>query len=55
MANPDRPGSRLFELALAWLAEDKDARVAGEIAVGGRRKRGAREADPKDGESFYAK
>lgn len=55
MADPNRPGSKLFELALAWLAEDKEARIAGEIAIEGRAKRGAKEADPKDGESFYAK
>jgi len=55
MGDPNRPGSKLFELALAWLAEDKEARIAAEIAIEGKVRRGAKEADPKDGESFYAK
>lgn len=58
MEDPARPGSKLLELALAWLALDKDARVAREIAVGGTRKRGAQkrlEGETSDSEAFYRK
>lgn len=57
MADANRPGSKLLELVLAWLIEDRQARIAKEIAVHGRQKRGAQngEKDPKDGESFYNK
>lgn len=56
MEDPARPGSKLLELALAWLAEDKAARIKREVEVLGRRKRGAAEnAIPSDSEVFYKK
>lgn len=54
MEDPDRSGSRLLELALSWLVEDKAARVEREMEVIGRRKRGA-QALPTDSEAFYRK
>ncbi|KAM0790308.1 hypothetical protein ACM66B_005609 [Microbotryomycetes sp. NB124-2] len=59
MEDPERPGSKLLELALSWLSEDKNVRIDKEIAIGGRRKRGAKEQQegdvPTDSETFYRK
>ncbi|BGP18360.1 hypothetical protein JCM10213_008531 [Rhodosporidiobolus nylandii] len=56
MEDPDRSSSKLFELALYWLAEDKKARVAREIAEGGETKRGAvKSGETRDSEVFYRK
>ncbi|GAA97839.1 uncharacterized protein L969DRAFT_592399 [Mixia osmundae IAM 14324] len=55
MNDPNRAGSRLLELALAWLAEDKEERKKLEEAgEEGFSKRGAN-SDPSDSESFYRK
>lgn len=54
MQDPQRPGSKLLELALAWLVEDKEARVNKEVARDGVQKRGA-QAIPTDSEAFYRK
>ncbi|KAK4049789.1 CCR4-NOT regulatory complex component [Microbotryomycetes sp. JL201] len=57
MEDPERPGSKLLELALAWLTQDKQVRIDKEIAIGGRRKRGAKDHQdiPTDSETFYRK
>ncbi|ORY59019.1 P-loop containing nucleoside triphosphate hydrolase protein [Leucosporidium creatinivorum] len=58
MEDPERPGSKLLELALAWLAQDKERRIEKEIAVGGTKKRGAAkkaEGETTDSEAFYKK
>lgn len=54
MENPMRAGSRLLELCLAWLKEDRVKRVDLEVEMTGERKRGAR-ALPADSEQFYRK
>lgn len=54
MANPDRAGSRLLEVALAWLGQDKVVRDKKEIDKYGSRKRGPK-AETKDSETFYRK
>ncbi|BGP49795.1 CCR4-NOT regulatory complex component [Rhodotorula kratochvilovae] len=54
MDDPSRPGSKILELALHWLTEDRKTRVALEIAHGGREKRGAAGVT-KDSETFYRK
>lgn len=54
MEDPHRAGSRLLELCLAWLGEDRVMRVKQEIEMTGARKRGAREI-PADSEEFYRK
>lgn len=56
MEDPSRPGSKLLELALAWLSDDKQERIKKEIAAGGKKKRGAKDGDvPTDSETFYRK
>jgi len=58
MEDPQRPGSKLLELALAWLAQDKEKRIEKEIAVGGTKKRGAAkraEGETTESEAFYKK
>lgn len=58
MEDPNRPGSKLLELALAWLGEDREARIKKEISVGGTKKRGAKklaEGVTSDSEAFYRK
>lgn len=56
MEDPERPGSKLLELALAWLDEDKQARIQRELKEGGKRKRGAQASEiPTDSEVFYRK
>lgn len=54
MENPLRAGSRLLELCLAWLKEDRVERVRQEIAIHGKQTRGARDV-PADSEAFYKK
>lgn len=57
MEDPERPGSKLLELALAWLDQDKTARIERELKEGGKRKRGAQAGGdvPTDSEVFYKK
>jgi CCR4-NOT complex subunit CAF16 len=58
MENPERPGSKLLELALAWLEGDREARMSREVKENGRRKRGAQlgeEGKVTDSEQFYRK
>ncbi|KAK4048493.1 CCR4-NOT regulatory complex component [Microbotryomycetes sp. JL221] len=59
MEDPKRPGSKMLELALSWLDQDKQVRIEKEISVGGKRKRGAKEKlendVPTDSETFYRK
>lgn len=54
MEDPNRAGSRLLELCLAWLKEDKIVRIANEISRDGFQRRGAREVTG-DSEQFYKK
>ncbi|KAK4700366.1 CCR4-NOT complex subunit CAF16, partial [Phenoliferia sp. Uapishka_3] len=54
MMDPERPGSKLLELALSWLVEDRAARIAREISVSGAQKRGA-QSTPGESEAFYRK
>lgn len=54
MMDPNRAGSRLLELALSWLVEDRAARIAKEVAEKGVQRRGA-QALPSESESFYRK
>lgn len=54
MEDPNRAGSKLLELCLAWLGEDRVMRVSREIEMTGARKRGAR-AIPTDSEDYYRK
>jgi CCR4-NOT complex subunit CAF16 len=54
MQNASRSGSRLLELALGWLKEDRRVREEHE-AKGELRKRGARQDNdvPSDSEAFF--
>lgn len=54
MQNPDRAGSKLLEVALAWLGEDKVARDEKELRERGERRRGPKK-DVTDSEVFYRK
>ncbi|GAA6058042.1 hypothetical protein JCM3770_002936 [Rhodotorula araucariae] len=54
MDDPERRGSKLLELALYWLVEDRKLRVAREIEQHGKEKRGATGVT-KDSETFYRK
>ncbi|GAA5911940.1 hypothetical protein JCM8208_002862 [Rhodotorula glutinis] len=54
MDDPNRRGSKLLEVALHWLVEDRKKRVEKEIADLGREKRGAQEANISS-EAFYRK
>ncbi|SCV73733.1 BQ2448_6163 [Microbotryum intermedium] len=53
MEDPGRNGSKMLELALTWLQEDRKERESGEIARDGLRKRGAKEVT--ESEAFYRK
>jgi CCR4-NOT complex subunit CAF16 len=56
MEDPNRVGSRLFEVAMSWLVEDKRKRVELEQAgVDGFRTRGASKQETTDSEIFYKK
>ena len=57
MEDPNRTGSKLLEVALHWLVEDKRKRIEREVAQGGKEKRGARAAEgkPTNSEDFYRK
>ena len=56
MEDPNRTGSKLLEVALHWLVEDKRKRIEQEVAQGGKEKRGARaQGEPTDSEDFYRK
>lgn len=58
MEDPQRPGSKLLELALSWLKQDREARIEREISVGGTKKRGAKKLEEgvtSDSEAFYRK
>ena len=54
MDDPNRRGSKLLEVALHWLVDDRKKRVEKEIADLGREKRGAQEANISS-EAFYRK
>ena len=54
MMDPERPGSRLLELALSWLVEDRERRIEKEVREGGVKRRGA-QAITGDSEAFYRK
>lgn len=54
MEDPNRAGSRLLEVALAWLKEDRVARIDKEISTYGSQQRGAKDV-PADSEAFYKK
>lgn len=54
MKREDRSGSRMLELALWWLGQDKQARINKEEQEEGGRKRGAKDsALVRDSEKFY--
>lgn len=54
MERQDRSGSRMLELALWWLEQDKHARMKKEVDEHGERKRGAKDATVVgDSEKFY--
>jgi len=54
MKREDRSGSRMLELALWWLGQDKQARIRKEEQEEGGRKRGAKDsALARDSEKFY--
>ncbi|GAA5960451.1 hypothetical protein JCM21900_003600 [Sporobolomyces salmonicolor] len=54
MDDPQRGGSRLLELAIHWLEVDRARRVAEEISLGGKQKRGAlADGETTDSEKFY--
>lgn len=56
MEDPNRTGSKLLEVALHWLVEDKRKRIEIEVAQGGKEKRGARaQGEPSNSEDFYKK
>ncbi|GAA6014354.1 hypothetical protein JCM10207_005430 [Rhodosporidiobolus poonsookiae] len=58
MEDPERRGSRMLELALHWLEEDRKVRVEKEVQEGGKQRRGARKAgegETTDSEAFYKK
>ncbi|KAI5479768.1 CCR4-NOT complex subunit CAF16 [Pseudohyphozyma bogoriensis] len=52
MEDPRRVGSRMMEVALGWLEEDRQERIKREVGVGGVRKRGPKEKET-DSEKFY--
>ncbi|KAL8281025.1 hypothetical protein RQP46_006704 [Phenoliferia psychrophenolica] len=54
MMDPERSGSKLLELALSWLVEDRAARIEKEIREKGVQRRGA-QAVPGESEAFYRK
>ncbi|GAA5915921.1 putative ATP-binding cassette family ATPase CAF16 [Sporobolomyces salmoneus] len=53
MNREDRSGSRMLELALWWLGEDKKARLEKEVKETGQKKRGAKDGVVGDSEKFY--
>lgn len=56
MDDPNRTGSKLLEVALHWLVEDKQKRIEKEVREGGKQKRGARgQGETTNSEDFYKK
>ncbi|GJN92657.1 hypothetical protein Rhopal_005692-T1 [Rhodotorula paludigena] len=55
MDDPQRSGSRLLELAVHWLEEDKRRRIDKEVREGGKERRGANGKVTTDSEAFYRK
>ncbi|GAA5992311.1 hypothetical protein JCM10908_000418 [Rhodotorula pacifica] len=56
MEDPQRTGSKLLEVALHWLVEDKQKRIEREVREGGKEKRGAKgKGETTNSEDFYKK
>ncbi|GAA5862296.1 hypothetical protein JCM8547_007592 [Rhodosporidiobolus lusitaniae] len=56
MDDPNRSGSKMLELVVHWLQEDKRKRIENELKEGGKVKRGAAAAgETRDSEVFYKK
>ncbi|GAA5980742.1 hypothetical protein JCM11641_000189 [Rhodosporidiobolus odoratus] len=56
MDDSNRSGTRLLELALYWMEEDRKARIEKELKDGGKTKRGAlKEGETTESEVFYKK